>query len=36
MVEAAIAALRDLGVPPSDIHADPFHAAAPAVPAASA
>lgn len=36
MVEAAIAALRELGVPPADIHADPFHAAAAAVPAASA
>lgn len=35
MVEAAIAGLQGLGVPPADIHADPFHAAA-AVPAASA
>jgi hypothetical protein len=35
MVGAAIAGLQGLGVPPADIHADPFHAAA-AVPAASA
>jgi len=36
MVDAAIAALTDLGVPPADIHADRFHAATAAVPAASA
>jgi CDP-4-dehydro-6-deoxyglucose reductase/ferredoxin-NAD(P)+ reductase (naphthalene dioxygenase ferredoxin-specific) len=34
MVEAAVAALETLGVPAADIHADPFHAAAPQ-PAAS-